>query len=547
MSWENNLQTASFRGVQFDVLRTRDARRRSTAHHEYPYIDGADIEDMGAGARRCSLVAVFWGDDYDDRLRTFLQALDTAGSGELIHPVFGSIANAQLDDYEVEHDADNPDHCLVHLRFDESTPSNPFFVKQLPAQQAQSIGALAAAAQSGGFAAFANAIAAVKSGMQELNALRAVVTGTLGAIRTQVQGVIGTALDLINYPQAFAADVMSCLSGIADLRDFDGDTIAAEWKGLASQFSTIVELPSSINDGTASVDTATGVMSVGVGGSSSSTTTTSSGSGSSSGGGSSGGGSSSGGSSGDGTSAGGTSGTGSSGSGSSGSGSSGSGSSGSGSSGSGSSGGSSSDGSSSGSGSSGGGATPGNSIAGGTAMPLVPAAVVVTGASGYDAASTVPASFSPAGANEADVALVETVVRLAAALQLAQTASDILIAEYDDPTLSPPDIEQIVSDTRTAIEATIVQHRSVYATPTALPIVDALKSIALAVQTAGINAIEAQPALTTRAVDAPANLTLLAFQWYGDYTRADELARLNPSIRNPNFVLPGTVLNAYAS
>jgi len=492
MSWANNLQVASFRGVQFDVMRTRDGRRRSTARHEYPYIDGADIEDLGAGARSFSLSAVFWGDDYDDRLRAFIAVLDQGGSGELIHPVYGSIPKAQLDDYDIEHDANEPDHCLVQLRFEESTPSNPFFVKQLPAQQAQSISALATTAQSGAFSAFGNAISALKSGMKELNALRSVVTGTLGAIRNQVQGVIGTALDLINFPQAFAADVMSCLSGIVDLRDFAPGTIASEWKGLASQFSNIVELPTSINNGTAAIDTATGVVSVGVGGPSTST----------SGSGSSGGGSSGGGTSG---------------------------------------------GSSSSGGSSGSGATPGNSIAGGTPMPLVPAAVVVTGTSGFDAASTVPASFTPAGANPDDVTLVETVVRLATALQLAQTASDILTAEYGDPTLSPPDIEQIVDDTRTAIEATITQHRAVYDSPTALPIVDALKSIALAVQTAGANAIEARPALTTRMVGSLSNLTLIAFRWYGDYTRADELARLNPSIRNPNFVLPGTVLNAYVS
>jgi len=60
MSWANNLQDASFRGVKFDVARTRDGRQKATASHEYPYLDGADVEDLGGRARHFSMTAVFW-------------------------------------------------------------------------------------------------------------------------------------------------------------------------------------------------------------------------------------------------------------------------------------------------------------------------------------------------------------------------------------------------------------------------------------------------------------------------------------------------------
>jgi len=55
-----------------------------------------------------------------------------------------------------------------------------------------------------------------------------------------------------------------------------------------------------------------------------------------------------------------------------------------------------------------------------------------------------------------------------------------------------------------------------------------------------------RPPLTTRTVTLAGNLHLTAFRWYGDYSRADELLRLNPQITNPNFVMPGAVLNAYS-
>lgn len=55
-----------------------------------------------------------------------------------------------------------------------------------------------------------------------------------------------------------------------------------------------------------------------------------------------------------------------------------------------------------------------------------------------------------------------------------------------------------------------------------------------------------RPPLTTRVVNAETNLHLLAHQWYGDYTRATELLRLNPSLRNPNAIKTGDILNAYS-
>jgi prophage DNA circulation protein len=48
-------------------------------------------------------------------------------------------------------------------------------------------------------------------------------------------------------------------------------------------------------------------------------------------------------------------------------------------------------------------------------------------------------------------------------------------------------------------------------------------------------------------VTSPCNLHLLAHRLYGDYTRAEELARLNPGIRNPNFLARGQIVRRYAS
>ncbi|MCG9093986.1 DNA circularization N-terminal domain-containing protein [Laribacter hongkongensis] len=246
MAWKDSLQDASFRGVRFDVIRTRDNADRDTASHEYPYLDGADIEDLGRKARGIHLTAIVWGDDYEHRLRELLKVLDEPGHGELVHPVFGSIAQAQLLGYAIEHDADSPDYCTLELSFAEATPGNPFFDHELPEQQAKAVGQLADTARSGGIDAFASALDSLKgmkNSLSRLNALRSVMTGTLWAIKSQVGGIISTTLDLIDYPRAFASDLTGLIGSMADLRGFDTAVLKADWKSLASDMDGIVKLP----------------------------------------------------------------------------------------------------------------------------------------------------------------------------------------------------------------------------------------------------------------------------------------------------------------
>ncbi|GHD63875.1 DNA circularization protein [Jeongeupia chitinilytica] len=431
MAWKDNLLDASFRGVTFDCLRTQDAVERGYESHEYAYLDGADIEDLGRKARRITLSAVFYGNDYETRLQAFVQVLDQAGAGELIHPVFGSIKAAQLVSYQLGHDAESPDFCTVELTFVEATPGNPFFVQQLPVQQAEAVKQVAEAAQFNGIEAFASAIDSLsdaKGNLSRLNALREVMAGTLGAMRSQVQGMAGGTLDLIDYPRSFAADVMGLVSGMADLRGFDVGVIQSDWKSLVGQFGDLVQLPGRV---TAGATTATDYSSGGSG-----------------------------------------------------------------------------------------------------------------SAPGGDGGSVV--GVKPISAQPADVALVTTLVQVAVATTLAETASDILIQEAEQPTLAPQEIEQITNDVRDNVQQAIDTHREQFDIEAARPVTEALKDTALGVQEAAIAVIDARPPLTQRTVEAPGNLHLVAFRWYGDYTRAQELARLNPKLINPNALKAGDVLYAYA-
>lgn len=460
MSWQQNMQAASFRGVQFDVVREHVERRRAISRHTYPYVDGADLEDMGADERVFVMSVLFWGDDYDTRLQAFVKVLDQAGYGELIHPIYGSIPKAQLEDYRIAHQAEDVNACQIELRFAEATPGNPFFVKQLASQQAGSASALGTTAQASGFAAFASSVSSVVSTIQgaaaRVDALRNVMNYTMSTLQGQVQGVIASTLDVIAFPLTFTSGITSFVSAMASIPSFAIGTIKSDWQNFVGQMNNVASLPASLNGGTATTTSPTGVTNAGM------TATGASGSGSAGSG---------------------TSGTGSSGTSSSGS-----------------------------------GTTP-----------------------------TSPTAIQSIGANPADVQAVTAAVQLIVATQLATTAAGILADESQQPTLAPPDIEQIVNDVRTSINTAIAQQRALYNLVTSRPTTEPLKDMALAIQQSAIRVIDQAPQITTKTVNAPGNLTLIAFWWYGDYTRADELSRLNPAIRNPNFILAGTVLNAYAN
>ncbi|MTK12708.1 MAG: multidrug DMT transporter [Clostridiaceae bacterium] len=103
MSWFDDLQQASFRGVPFGVLSADIQAGRRLAPHEYPYRDAPWIEDLGRAMRRIHLVgfllegdAIYGGGDVIAQRDQMLAALETAGPATLVHPTLGRlVVNAE--------------------------------------------------------------------------------------------------------------------------------------------------------------------------------------------------------------------------------------------------------------------------------------------------------------------------------------------------------------------------------------------------------------------------------------------------------------------
>lgn len=246
MAWSDNLLEASFRGVAFDIVKTDDSAEHALSEHSYPYVPGADVEDMGRGARRVAVEAVFYGDDYEVRLQAFLEALDGKDGqlseedarcgGYLVHPVFGMMF-VQVGRHTVHHDAENPDQATVSIDFVESTPSAPFFARELPAQKAEAIAQQGAAATVSASEAAAKLIERLQAynPLAPLDTLREAMTAPLLYALDFTNSVL-SGLDVLAYPRAWGNDISAIVSGLLDIRVW-GEQLEADWDSIQSDLN----------------------------------------------------------------------------------------------------------------------------------------------------------------------------------------------------------------------------------------------------------------------------------------------------------------------
>ncbi|ELZ1904638.1 TPA: DNA circularization protein [Yersinia enterocolitica] len=276
MSWSDSILDASFRGVRFDVVNARDSWSRDIAQHEYPYIDGADVQDMGRKARNLRLSALFWGDDYDSRLQSFIAELDKRGAGELIHPIYGSMPNMQVIECQVGHDAENVDYCTVELVFLESKTGNPFFSQDYPTAQADVIFNQVQSLMDAEQSLMDNALAPLRDAKKLMSKSKALASAALNMLlifRGEITGFVGSTTDFVQYPGAFMSDLQSAVSLTSQNATSSGSSVSAasaisqtnatmsDWGESHRQLTEIANLPTALVSGekTAPVDIPAGV------------------------------------------------------------------------------------------------------------------------------------------------------------------------------------------------------------------------------------------------------------------------------------------------
>ncbi len=448
MGWAENLQNASFRGVQFEVLNTDEQISRDHAVYEYPFVDGADLHDLGRKARPFRMTAFLWGDDYEYKLGKLTAALDEGGDGELIHPVYGSVPSVIVTGYSIRHDAESPDSCTIDMSFLENRTGSTLFSTPLPELFAQQL-------------------------FDELDTLQArlsdffdAVTAPLNTVNSMIKKAQTVRATLVNTLLSFKSDFVSTVDNIVSLAGEPGkfinelaEVLEIHTSDVGQPVPVLQRVDSATRTGLAGETTVASSATV---------------------------------------------------------------------------------------------MNCWNKVI--TDMDEF-VALPVTLVSGDKVAEVA----LPADASPDDVQDVKAVYATQAASELASVAMVILVDDAQSEQLIPADIGRLVGDVRTRLQAAITLFRERYEgereriTETASPlglmypeIIQSMKNVAATVQDVGLLVLSRRPPLTQKQVQADSCLLLLAWQWYDDYSRAAELQRLNPQLRDPNNITAGMVINAYA-
>ncbi|EPM2801006.1 DNA circularization protein, partial [Yersinia enterocolitica] len=222
------------------------------------------------------LSALFWGDDYDSRLQSFIAELDKRGAGELIHPIYGSMPNMQVIECQVGHDAENVDYCTVELVFLESKTGNPFFSQDYPTAQADVIFNQVQSLMDAEQSLMDKVLAPLRDAKKLMSKSKALASAALNMLlifRGEITGFVGSTMDFVQYPGAFISDLQSAVSLTSQNATSSGSSVSAasaisqtnatmsDWGESHRQLTEIANLPTALVSGekTAPVDMPAGV------------------------------------------------------------------------------------------------------------------------------------------------------------------------------------------------------------------------------------------------------------------------------------------------
>lgn len=136
-NWTESLRPVTFKGIVFPATQVRGRSGRKLVKHVYPYRPGQDIVDLGRQPLQIDVSAIFtnepfltriFGKDlYPGRYEQLLAAIHDGRSGELVHPVFGSL-RAACESYNDTTQATELNTIRLELTFveDDTNAELPF-------------------------------------------------------------------------------------------------------------------------------------------------------------------------------------------------------------------------------------------------------------------------------------------------------------------------------------------------------------------------------------------------------------------------------------
>lgn len=246
-TWRDELLPASFRGISFLIPQATVPVGMKGQLHEFPQRDEPYFEQLGKQSQVHRLTIWIIGDDCFERRDKFLEAIQTPGAGELVHPWLGRM-QVKAGEAELTHDYQQGGMVSMLVTFYPDTPLK-FPVARVNTQQQ-----VVKASES----MWESALARYKAAMAKVDQARlglARLRNNLSAVYTVIQrqfapfvavfaNLTGLAQSIMNAPGSLSALFSSYFSDFS-VQDYLGND--SSYRNTVATASQQAEAVSSIN------------------------------------------------------------------------------------------------------------------------------------------------------------------------------------------------------------------------------------------------------------------------------------------------------------
>ncbi|WP_339476433.1 DNA circularization N-terminal domain-containing protein [Pseudomonas fluorescens] len=248
-TWRDQMLPASFRGISFLIPQASVPVGMKVQLHEFPQRDEPYAEQMGKQAQVHRLVCWIIGDDCFERRDKFMEAVQTPGAGELVHPWLGRM-QVKAGEAELTHDFKQGGMAAFAVTF---YPDIPLKFPTAKVNTQQQVVKASDSLLDSALARYKAAMAKVDQARLGLARLRNSLSGVYTVIQQQFSTIIGTFTNLTGFVQSLmnAPDSLSSLFSSYfsefSVDDYLGDDSGSSYRNSVATATQQTEAVTSIN------------------------------------------------------------------------------------------------------------------------------------------------------------------------------------------------------------------------------------------------------------------------------------------------------------
>lgn len=248
-TWRDQMLPASFRGISFLIPQASVPVGMKVQLHEFPQRDEPYAEQMGKQAQVHRLVCWIIGDDCFERRDKFMEAVQTPGAGELVHPWLGRM-QVKAGEAELTHDFKQGGMAAFAVTF---YPDIPLKFPTAKVNTQQQVVKASDSLLDSALARYKSAMAKVDQARLGLARLRNSLSGVYTVIQQQFSTIIGAFTNLTGFVQSLmnAPDSLSSLFSSYfsefSVDDYLGDDSGPSYRNSVATATQQTEAVASIN------------------------------------------------------------------------------------------------------------------------------------------------------------------------------------------------------------------------------------------------------------------------------------------------------------